>query len=260
MKTTSSEEALHQRVRDLGLYGVLEHWRHFQDEPWLEDLLAREETERKRRSLERRIRASKVGGFKDIADFDYDWPSEIDREQITDLFTFDFLNDLSNIVLIGPNGVGKTMIAKNLVYQALHRGVTARFVTASEMLNDLAAQETASTLQRRIAHYCRPVLLAIDELGYLSYDLRHADLLFEIVSRRYRNKPILITSNRVFSDWNEVFPNATCVVTLVDRLTHHADIVKIDGESYRHKEAQEQAKKKAQLRAQRRRARTKKKT
>lgn len=259
MKTTSSEEVLHQRVRDLGLYGVLEHWQHFRDEPWLEDLLAREETERKRRSLERRIRASKVGGFKDIADFDYDWPSEIDREQITDLFTFDFLNDLSNIVLIGPNGVGKTMIAKNLVYQALHRGVTARFVTASEMLNDLAAQETASTLQRRIAHYCRPVLLAIDELGYLSYDLRHADLLFEIVSRRYRNKPILITSNRAFADWNEVFPNATCVVTLVDRLTHYADIVKIDGESYRHKEAQEQAKKKAQLRAQRRRARTQKK-
>ncbi len=259
MKTTSSEEALHQRVRDLGLYGVLEHWQHFRDEPWLEDLLAREETERKRRSLERRIRASKVGGFKDIADFDYDWPSEIDREQITDLFTFDFLNDLSNIVLIGPNGVGKTMIAKNLVYQALHRGVTARFVTASEMLNDLAAQETASTLQRRIAHYCRPVLLAIDELGYLSYDLRHADLLFEIVSRRYRNKPILITSNRAFADWNEVFPNATCVVTLVDRLTHYADIVKIDGESYRHKEAQEQAKKKARLRALRRRARTQKK-
>lgn len=259
MKTTSSEEALHQRARDLGLYGVLEHWQHFRDEPWLEDLLTREETERKRRSLERRIRASKVGGFKDIADFDYDWPSEIDREQITDLFTFDFLNDLSNIVLIGPNGVGKTMIAKNLVYQALHRGVTARFVTASEMLNDLAAQETASTLQRRIAHYCRPVLLAVDELGYLSYDLRHADLLFEIVSRRYRNKPILITSNRVFSDWNEVFPNATCVVTLVDRLTHYADIVKIDGESYRHKEAQEQAKKKAQLRAQRRRAKSKKK-
>lgn len=259
MKTTSSEEALHQRVQDLGLYGVLDHWQHFRDEPWLEDLLAREETERKRRSLERRIRASKVGRFKDIADFDYDWPSEIDREQITDLFTFDFLNDLSNIVLIGPNGVGKTMIAKNLVYQALHRGVTARFVTASEMLNDLAAQETASTLQRRIAHYCRPVLLAIDELGYLSYDLRHADLLFEIVSRRYRSKPILITSNRVFSDWNEVFPNATCVVTLVDRLTHHADVVKIGGESYRHKEAQEQAKRKARLRAQRRRAKSKKK-
>ena len=259
MKTTSSEEALHQRVRDLGLYGVLEDWQHFREEPWLEDLLGREETERKRRSLERRIRSSKVGRFKDIADFDYDWPSEIDREQITDLFTFDFLNDLSNIVLVGPNGVGKTMIAKNLVYQALHRGVTARFITASEMLNDLAAQETASTLQRRIALYCRPLLLAVDELGYLSYDLRHADLLFEIVSRRYRNKPLLITTNRIFSDWKEVFPNATCVVTLVDRLTHHADVVKIDGESYRHKEAQEEAKRKARLRAQRRRARTQKK-
>ena len=183
-KTTNPipEEPLRNLARTLGLYALVEDWGAYREQPWLEELLRKEEVERQRRSLERRIRASRVGLFKSMADFDFSWPKRMDREQLQDLLTLNFLDDITNVILLGPNGVGKTMIAKNLVYQALHRGATASFVTASDMLNDLAVQETSSALQRRLSKYTRPSLLAIDELGYLSYDHRHADLLFEVVS------------------------------------------------------------------------------
>jgi len=247
--TTSSTDSLHLRAQKLGLYGLLSDWQAVADQPWIEELLQREEAGRKQRSLERRLHNSRLGRFKFMADFDLTWPNKIDREQIDDLFTLTWIDTASNVILVGPNGVGKTMIAQNLVHQAVVRGATARFVTASELLNDLAAQEGAAALQRRLRRYCSPQLLAIDELGYLSYDHRHADLLFEVVTRRYGARSTLITTNKPFAEWSEVFPNATCVVTLVDRLVHHAEIVQIEGESYRLKEAKEHAARKATDRA-----------
>jgi DNA replication protein DnaC len=243
------------RLRALGLYGLLAEWDVLKDEPWVARVLEIEESERARRSLERRMRASRIGRFKPMADFDYDWPKEIDREQLADLFTLTWLAEAANVVIVGPNGVGKTMIAKNLVHQAVLSGASARILTASELLNDLAAQEGSRSLQRRLRHYCRPRLLAIDEVAYLSYDARHADLLFEVISRRYLDKPTLVTTNRSFSEWNETFPNASCVVTLVDRLIHQAEIVTINAESYRLKEAKEQAARKSAERQARRRRR-----
>ena len=108
------------------------------------------------------------------------------------------------------------------------------------MLNDLSAQDGALALQRRLRHYATPKLLVIDEVGYLSYDNRHADLLFEVVNRRYGQRSIVLTTNKPFAEWNDMFPNAACVVTLIDRLVHKAEIVQLaaDG-SYRFKEATE---------------------
>jgi DNA replication protein DnaC len=154
------------------------------------------------------------------------------------------------VVLVGPNGIGKTMISQNLGHQGILRGYTVKFTTASAMLNDLASQDGAKGLQLAIRRYCRPQILVLDEVGYLSYDNRHADLLFEIVTRRYGQKPIVVTTNKAFGEWNEVFPNAACVVTLVDRLVHASEVVKIDGESYRRKEAKERAEQKARSRRQ----------
>jgi len=126
------------------------------------------------------------------------------------------------------------------------------------LLNDLAAQDGGGALERRLRHYCRPRVLVIDELGYLAYDNHYADLLFEVVSRRYQEKPTVLTTNKPFAEWNQVFPNAACVVTLVDRLVHCAEIIHIDGESYRLREAKERAAHKARQRKTRRPASTKK--
>ena len=139
------------------------------------------------------------------------------------------------------------MLAQNLAHRALLAGHTVRFTTASAMLGDLAIQEGATALKRRMNRYTYPRALVVDELGYLSYGNRHADLLFEVVSRRYAaEKSTVVTTNKPFAEWNEVFPNAACVVTLVDRLVHRCDIVEFEGESYRLKEARERKTRRSQ--------------
>lgn len=244
--SVAPSEALRDRAKALGLHGLFARWDELKEESWIERLLVCEEDERRRRSLERRIHNAKIGRFKPMADFEWGWPKEIDREQIEQLFELSFLDEAVNPVLVGSSGLGKTTIAQNLAYQALLRGHTVRFVTASALLNDLSEQESASALSRRIRRYVRPGLLVIDEVGYLAYSSRHADLLFEIVSRRHLEKSTVVTTNRIFKEWNQVFPNSSCVVALIDRLVQRSEVVKISGESYRLKEAQERNRRRQQ--------------
>jgi DNA replication protein DnaC len=248
--TTLSLEELKRRLRQLGLFGLLAHAEELLLEPWLARLLEIEESERLRRSLKRRLDAARLGSFKPMADFDYQWPKQLDRSLLDDLFNLEFLEQAANIIVVGPNGLGKSMIAKNLLHQALLRGYTARFTAASDMLHDLAAQDSSTQLARRLRRYTTPAVLCCDEVGYLAYDTRYADLLFEVVTRRYQlRRPLILTTNRTFSEWNQVFPNATCVVALIDRLVHRSEILSIDGESYRLKEAKERAAKRAAARS-----------
>lgn len=162
-----------------------------------------------------------------------------------------FITDATNVILCGPNGVGKSTIAKNIAYLAIMDGLTALFTTASNMLNDLAGQDGDNAMSRRIKHYVQPHLLIVDEVGYLSYSNRHADLLFEIISKRYQHKPTIITTNKPFAEWNQIFPNASCVVSLVDRLVHHSEIISIEAESFRLKEATARSLQRQQERRQR---------
>ncbi len=248
-------DVLRSRVQRLRLHGLLAHWDDVADKPWLAELCAYEEQERHRRSLERRLRYARIGAFKPVADFDWSWPKKIDKDSALDLLALGFVEEGVNAVLLGPNGVGKTMLIRNIAHQAVVRGHTVRFTTASDMLSDLAAQESAAALKRRLRRYCQPKLLCIDEVGYLSYDSRYADLFFEVVTRRYDGpRSIVLSTNKPFSEWSQVFPNAACVVTLVDRLLHRSEILSIEGDSFRLKEATERAAAKAKSRGQRRKA------
>jgi DNA replication protein DnaC len=241
---------LKKRARQLGIRALVAHWDEFAGQPWIKQLLDKEDEERQRRSFERRIREAQIGEFKPLGEFDWAWPRSIDRELIDELMRLDFLKEGlgSNIVFRGANGVGKSMLAKNLAYQALMHGYKTRFVPASQMLSDLAQHDGASARQRCLRKYTTVDLLVIDEVGYLSYANNYADLLYEVLNARYLKKSTIVTTNRVFEEWSEVFPHAACVVTLVDRLTHRADVITIDADSYRNRESIERSALKAKTR------------
>ena len=247
-------EALKRRAEALKLHGLVAHWEALPEAelPWAHQLIEWEEVERKRRGLERRLSAAHIGRFKPLADFDWQWPQHCDKDAVSALMTLDFIEDMANIILVGRNGLGKSMIAQNIAHHAVMQGHSALFINAAQMLGDLAAQDGDNALRRQLRHYARPDVLIIDEVGYLSYGNRHADLLFDIINRRYELKPTIVTTNRPFAEWSEVFPNAACVVSIVDRLVHHSEIIVIEGESYRMREAKERAARKNKTRKPRR--------
>lgn len=246
-----TERDLLSRLRDLGLRATAEQ---------LSDLVARstkdrlgptqflervadvEESDRSRRSLERRLQRSKLGRFKPMADFDWAWPSRIDRDRVEAALRLDFLDESRNIVLVAPQGLGKTMVAQNIAHQAILAGHSVLLVTAAQLLLDLAAQDSARALDRRLKHYAKQSLLVLDEVGYLAFDNRNADLLFQVIARRYERKSLVLTTNLPFRDWPTIFPNATCATALIDRVIHHADVIAIEGKSYRLRQAEDRAK------------------
>jgi len=234
-------DILRQRAKALGLYGLLAHWAEIDETSWLPTLVQWEEEEQIRRSLERRLKNARLGRFKAIDQFDWNWPTRCDRGAIEAVLTLDFMQEAANVILIGPNGIGKTMIAKNIAHQALIAGHTVLCAGAGQLLGDLTATESDPALRRRLRQYSAPDLLVVDEIGYLSYANRHADLLFELLNRRYEKKSTIITTNKPFSQWQEVFPSAGCIVSLADRLVHRSEVIAIEGKSYRLKEAEERS-------------------
>jgi len=236
-----TNDLLLQRAKALKLIGLLQHWEEVGNAPWVSQLVQWEEEERAGCSLASRLKSSRVGRFKPLADFDWSWPKKCDRQAIEEWMSLSFMKEAINLIFCGPNGVGKSMIAKNLAYHAVINGHTALFTTASHLLGELAAQDGDGALKRKLKFYTRPQLLVIDEVGYLSYSNQYADLLFEIISRRYQQKSTIITTNKPFAEWRDIFPNAACVVSLIDRLVHRSEIMMIDAESYRLREAKEES-------------------
>jgi DNA replication protein DnaC len=243
---------LQARLVSLGLRAVAEHLddiiatatkKRWASSEVLEHIATLEHKDRARRSLERRIAQSKLPKHKPMADFDWNWPTKIDRPLVESILTLDFVHSARNVVLVANSGLGKTMIAQNLVHAAVLKGHSALFVSAADLLLHLLGQESPRALERRLRFYAKVGLLVLDEVGFIPFDNRNADLLFQIVSRRYEKKSLVLTTNLAFSDWNTVFPNAACATALIERLVHHADIVTIQGESYRVRESQIEAQK-----------------
>lgn len=256
--TTMDRDELTALLRRLQLHSTAENLDDFlaraikqrwPPETMLEELVRAEQRERERRSLETRLRLAGTGRMKPIADFDWNWPKKVDRPAIERALSGEMVKAKESLVLVAAQGLGKTTIAKNIAHQAVLQGRSALFIEASKMLLDLSGRESARELSRRLKYYARPDVLCIDEVGYLSYDGRAADLLYEIVSRRHGEKSIVVTTNLAFNDWPTVFPNASCVAALVDRLIEHADIVSIEGESYRKREAEVRKKSRAMKRS-----------
>jgi DNA replication protein DnaC len=255
--TTTAPTSLKDRLLKIGLQAVARMLEDFlaratktrlSHVQLLEEIARLEEIDQHRRSLESRLRRARIGRFKPIADFDWNWPKKIERDLLERAFTLDFIREGRNLALIGTNGLGKTMIARNVAHQAVLAGFSVVCTTAAELIEDLRAC-SPETLRRRVARYARPHLLVVDEVGYLSYDSYAADLLYKVVDRRYERpedkdapgRSLLVTTNLAFRDWNTVFPNATSIATLLDKLTHHADVTLIEGDSYRKHESQKEA-------------------
>jgi DNA replication protein DnaC len=207
-----------------------------------EHVVALEDKDRARRGLERRLKRSRLERFKPMADYDWNWPTKIDRPLTESVLRLDFLTEPRNVVLAAAQGLGKTMIAQNVAHNAVLGGHGVLFISAAQLLLDLGAQESARTLERRLKYYAKIGLLIVDEIGFLAFDNRNADLLFQVISRRYERKSTILTTNLAFRDWPTIFPNATCATALIDRVVHHADVIAIEGESYRAREADAQAK------------------
>jgi DNA replication protein DnaC len=210
---------------------------HLSPTQTFEELARIAQRERDQRNLATRTKAAALGTFKPLDQFDWNHPRAIPREHIEDLCALNFVAKGENILLRGPSGVGKTMLAQNLGLMALQRGHTVRFSTLSAALADLMKQESPPALERRLRKYTAPSVLVLDEIGYLPCTRQSADLLYNIISRRHELRSLILTTNLPFKQWSTVFPGAACVSAMIDRFVQHCHIVDIDADSWRQKEA-----------------------
>jgi DNA replication protein DnaC len=179
--------------------------------------------------------------LKTLDDFEWNWPKKINRPQIQNLFRLAFIADKTNVVFISTVGLGKTHISLALGHAACVNGHSVLFTTAVDIINTLAAAQAVGRLKREFRRYLNPALLIIDELGYLPIDKHGADLLFQIISQRYERAPMVITTNRAYKHWSQIFNNdSTLTSAILDRVLHHVDTVIIEGKSYRTKEGFEE--------------------
>jgi DNA replication protein DnaC len=201
---------------------------------YLAQLIEGEATVREDRAIERRIKNARFLAIKTLENFRWNWPKKINRPQIQNLFRLAFVATKTNVVFIGNVGLGKTHIALALGHAACVHGHSVLFTTAVDIINTLAAAQSAGRLKRDFQRYLKPGLLIVDELGYLPIDKHGADLLFQLISQRYERAPMVITTNRAYKYWAPIFNNdSTLTSAILDRLLHHVDTVVIEGKSFR---------------------------
>lgn len=229
---------IRENYEALGKTAAHKQWNHIQ---YLSELIKQESNLRRDRTIQRRIRMARFPVIKTLDRFNWSWPQKINQAQIKNLFRLKFIEEKSNVILIGSVGVGKTHIASALGYQACLNNHTVLFTSAIDAINNLIAAQHAGLLKQELKKYLKPSALLIDELGYLPIDKNGADLLFQVISQRYERGSIIITTNRVFKDWPQIFNNdSTLTSALLDRLLHHTEAIVIEGKSYRMREVKKE--------------------
>ncbi len=214
-----------------------EEWSHLK---FLNTLIEGETEFRKDRATERRIRQARFPVIKTLDDFDWSWPKKINKMQVQNLFKLNFVKKKANVIFLGGVGLGKTHLTTALSYTACLNGTTVLFTTAIDVINNLSAARETGRFQQELKKYLKPSILALDELGYLPIDKHGADLLFQVISHRYEQGSLIISTNRAFKNWPEIFNNdATLTSAILDRLLHHAETVVIEGPSFRMKDVVE---------------------
>jgi len=242
----SPDDDLRRQLQLLKLPFMLEHLEAFAGqagtEQWshvefLARLIEGEAALRQDRARQRRIRQARFPVLKTLEQFDFTWPTKINRPAVQNLFRLKFIEDKANAILVGGVGLGKTHGAIALGLAACLAGYRVRFATAIDIINSLLAAQKAGRLVKELKAYTRPELLIIDELGYLPIDKHGADLLFQIISQRYERGSIVLTTNKAYKHWPSMFNNdSTLTSAILDRVLHHAETIVIEGKSYRMKD------------------------
>ena len=243
---TAETEGLQRHLNYLKLFFVAEHLEEFAklaaEEHWdhvtfMARLIEGEAQRRQDRSVARRVRLARFPVCKTLEQFQWTWPKKVNRPQVQNLFRLKFLDDNANVVFIGGVGLGKSHLSIALGLAACHQGHSVLFTSAIDVINTLAGAQAAGRLKFELRKYVRPRVLILDEIGYLPIDKTGADLLFQIISQRYEHGSTIITTNRVYKKWAEIFNNdSTLTSAVLDRLLHHAETVTLEGKSYRMKD------------------------
>lgn len=218
----------------LATEATAKRWAHVE---YLQRLLEGEYRARQGRAIERRVREARFPVIKTLDQFRWDWPKKINELQIKDLFRLTFVEKKTNVIVMGGVGLGKSHLASALGYEACQRGHSVLFTTAVDALNNLVAAQAAQRLKAELKRYLAPAVLILDELGYLPLDKTGADLLFQIISQRYERGSLIITTNKAYKNWPEIFNHDAGITSaILDRVLHHAETVVIEGKSFRMKD------------------------
>ena len=250
-QTTATHEPLLQHLAYLKLGYTQEHFEALAKQAadkqlghvqYLSNLMAGEVSQRQERAVQRRIKLARFPVIKTLEQFNWTWPKKINQLQVQNLFRLQWLEEKANVIFLGGVGLGKTHLCTALAYAACLKGHSVLFATAIDIINTLSVAQRTGRLKLEMKKYLKPSLLCIDELGYLPLDKTGADLLFQIISHRYEKGAIVLTTNRTFKHWPEIFHNDSTITSAVlDRLLHHAETVVIEGQSYRMKDQIEPA-------------------
>lgn len=241
-----NDHELREQLQYLKLTSTLEHYapeakraaeQHLSHVDYLARLMDAEAQLRRDRSIARRIKLARFPVIKSMEEFDWNWPTKINRLQIQNLFRLAFVEEHANVFFVGGVGLGKTHLCTALGNAACLKGYSVLFASAIDIINTLGAAQNAGCLKAELKKYLRPTVLIIDELGYLPIDKKGADLLFQVISHRYECGSIIMSTNTAFKKWAPIFNNdSTLTSAILDRLLHHSETVTIEGKSYRMKD------------------------